>query len=168
MKISERKLLKIAKLLAAVSQNVPNVNYGGCGKFAFALQKKLREYGIRSSAYVLSRRNYAEDVPMARQLTSDYNWVHVILRIGKVYVDATGLYGRSEEDVLATTKKTFMGRYDRLTLIPASQMPSVVKNVNWNPRYDIRYDQIVREILDDVVESNLAPRKSSARASGNN
>ena len=81
MVLSESKIRKIAAQLAAVKDEVPFVNSGGCGKFALALQKKLKEYGVASKVYVVSSIRYSSS-NIENELNGDYNWVHLIVKVG--------------------------------------------------------------------------------------
>ena len=167
MELSERKIRKIAAQLTKVYENVPTINCGGCCRFAMHLHKKLKEYGIASKIYIVSSNKYSSS-KIKEELNSDYAWRHMIVKVGRTFVDATGIYGKTWKEAIETSQKIYGRHQNKLSRIPEQHMEYLVRNIKWNPRYNLENEPTVREIMSGVIESNLAPRESRARASGNN
>jgi len=168
MVLSESKIRKMAAQLAVVHERVPFVNSGGCGKFALAMVNKLKEHGISSKVYVISSNRYNSS-NIENELNDDYAWTHLIVKVGRTFVDATGIYGRTWKEAVEKSMKTYGHHMNKLSMIPTDKMECLVENITWNPRYDAkRHDPILEKLTDKIVESNLAQCESRARASGNN
>ena len=167
MELSERKIRKIAAQLIKVYENVPTINCGGCGRFAMHLHKKLKEHGIASKIYVVSSNKYSSS-NIKDELNSDYAWMHMIVKVGRTFVDATGIYGKTWKEAIEHSRKIYGISQDKLTRIPEQHMEYLVRNITWNPWYNLENEPKVQGIMHGIIESNLAPRESSARASWNN
>jgi hypothetical protein len=135
------------KILKKVDKKIDNVNRGGCGIFAFELGKQLKRQGIEFEYVMLfttlckEDKSYVKDLMrnnMVRDFNFDTNWTHIVIKVGKKYIDGEGIRS-SLTDVGLPMSEEFL-----TNLIDAEQY--------WNDTFDRKQ----RKKIEKILEKNLA------------
>lgn len=67
-----------------INNDIPNINYGGCGTFSYHLNKVLQEKNIQSEIY------YLPGPPAA--IKYDIEFSHIVIKVDDVIIDNNGFY----------------------------------------------------------------------------
>lgn len=87
--MNEKMKNELAKALAAISENIPFVNCGGCGIVAYALSSALARKGIRSS---ITKIGYLK---------------HIVVKVDGTYFDSTGIFAVGEKEMLDNASEVY-------------------------------------------------------------
>lgn len=118
-----RELTKTMRLW--VDQLIPDVNNGGCGVVAAALYDQLKELGMNPKIIVLGT-----------------DWAHVMVKVGRLYLDSTGVYAIGSDQLLDNARKTYITYHTKSPLVFHTVREQLENDINdrrlWNPTYDRR------------------------------
>ena len=109
-------LEKIGDELSTAYEKIPMVNFGGCGVFAEILGEKLEAKGYKPKYVVLSISTH-KTIRLARAIMRNekkptlselfyyvgFNHTHVVVKVGKYHIDATGFRGDYEDYKIGMT-----------------------------------------------------------------
>jgi hypothetical protein len=92
-------LAKYDNIINDISNKVNRINCGGCGLYAKMLGDILKENNIKFDYVMLFRQSVTNDKQLKAYIdnndvdeVNNYHWSHVMVKIGKRYVDAEGVF----------------------------------------------------------------------------
>jgi hypothetical protein len=147
-------LIKLDQQLQEIDDRYDRINSGGCAYFAIALQKKLRKAGFKPRLYIFSDGKLAEfvnrspePVSAARANEAGYSIAHILVRVGKYYIDSTGVI----EDISTTRWSWYKGGFVK------KEKEKVIKSWlkeedRWNPAFSRRQ---LKDIFIDIKNIQL-------------
>lgn len=147
-------LIKLDMQLQKIDERYSRINAGGCAYFAVALQKKLRKAGFLPRLYLFSNDKLAElvnhsekHVSMADANKAGYNIAHVLVRVGKYFIDSTGV----RTDISTTRWSWYEGGFIK------KDKEKVIKSWlkekdRWNDSFDRRQ---LKHIFTDIKNIQL-------------
>ena len=102
--------LKLTETLCDIKLRYPLVNNGGCGVFALSLGNRLNELGYKVEYRIMISEYHKNDLERANIAISNNsirdicqtNWRHIMIKVGKHYIDVSGIY---DEVKFAVTDK---------------------------------------------------------------
>jgi hypothetical protein len=92
--------IKLSEVLCDIKLRHPLINAGGCGVFALSLGNRLNELGYKVEYRVMLSEYHKNDLERAniaisnnsiRDITQT-NWRHIMIKVGKHYIDVSGIY----------------------------------------------------------------------------
>ena len=92
-------LAKYDNIINDISNKVNRVNCGGCGLYAKMLGDILKANNIKFDYVMLFRQSVTRDKQLKVYIdnndveeVNNYHWSHIMVKIGKRYVDAVGVF----------------------------------------------------------------------------
>lgn len=150
--LSSKLRKKLDEQLKEINDRFSHINAGGCAYFAVALQKKLRESGLKPRIYILSNGKLASyvnqsrtNVTAAQANRAGYSIAHVLIRLGKYYVDSTGVIS----DIKKTKWLFYKGGYVKLEKEEAIKGWLKEKD-RWNPMFDKKQLKAIYSAIDEI------------------
>lgn len=143
-------LSKYKKVIKKIDKKIDNVNRGGCGIYALELGKQLKRHGIKFEYVMLFTHLGKEDKPyvkdlmrnnMVRDFNFDTNWTHIVIKVGKKYIDGEEIR-ESLTDVGLPMNEEFLNNL-------------VDHKGYWNDTFDRKQ----RPKIEKILEKNLADWK---------
>ena len=141
-------IAKVAELVRKDIGSIPRINWGGCGVVAHNLYKTLDKLNLKPKVVALTYN------PKSIHCY-DADFDHIILKVGKYFIDSTGYYKR-KRDIPDTSKRAYMAQVDFETLLEWLEV------CKWNPAFDMgtykpiiekTFKKILRKVKKDLVVS---------------
>lgn len=151
-KVLKTDLLKItlANIQKDIRENIWSINQGGCGYFATYLAAALKKYDFKFKvAYltIYSTDNALNVHSNIKRLNNggkgDISTAHVLINIGKSYVDGTDTYNSVEDLRNEFTHKLFHVNVD------VELFKKAIEKSNWNTMYNTDNNEEVEKIIFD-------------------
>ncbi len=142
----KRIIDKIVAEFKKIDAEIPTLNRGGCGVFAYEAYKLLDSLGIKvklgvitinksSTSYYLKNNGGANETPFD----------HIILCIGRKFVDSGGLYTNPKQI------KNYERGYDLVKGMPLELLSSWLTESGWNRVFDKqKYKPIIKQRIKDI------------------
>lgn len=136
---------------------IPYVNRGGCGVVAKEIYNLFLKLGYKPKITLFS--NYP--VSIAEYANNNYNcpkFDHIVIKVGKYYIDSTGAYTTKKQMSYNKNKKVYVG-------LPFDKLLDLIDNndVGWNWLFNrYKYEPIIErkcrkiyKVLDEHINSCL-------------
>ena len=126
-------LAKYDNIINDISNKVNRVNCGGCGLYAKMLGDVLKANNIKFDYVMLFRQSVTYDKQLKAYIdnndveeVNNYHWSHIMVKIGKRYVDAVGVFNSPMFNGMVLETKKINGDFLE-TMLEQKHM--------WNPTF---------------------------------
>jgi hypothetical protein len=126
-------LAKYDNIINDISNKVNRVNCGGCGLYAKMLGDILKANNIKFDYVMLFRQSVTYDKQLKAYIdnndveeVNNYHWSHIMVKIGKRYVDAVGVFNSPMFNGMVLETKKINGDFLE-TMLEQKHM--------WNPTF---------------------------------
>jgi len=151
-KASQKEIALLAKRLRAIGKKIPNINYGGCGVFAYALHAALAKSGIKSAIAIVSRKG--NGVIRSVNELDGAHFMHMIVRVDGKYLDSDGVYAGNTLTAVSNSRAKYGWMADKLDVAHPKALTAMNKLADeWNPRFDRTNIRIVKKMVRAAVDS---------------
>lgn len=136
------ELKKLGEVLPKIN-SIPNVNYGGCGVVAEHIYRYLYVKGYKPKILTLTHNEEYLNKAIANNETAEEGKDHVIVKVGRLYIDSTGLYTCLREVPYAPSRKAVPTPYN--LLVQWNGIGHI-----WNDSFDRANIKKIKNIIDSI------------------
>lgn len=119
---------------------IENINNGGCGFFALTLSNRLDELGIKYKVILIGKLPFTAFI--SKILNRKTSYYHVMLKVNNKFIDSSGEYDFLTPKILSYLFKTICSK---------EYLNYIVNNAEWNNKYDIKNNSIIKEIIKNNI-----------------
>lgn len=140
---------QIFNIQAKIRKEIPNINKGGCGRFALRVHRALNHAGIKNEMRVEldmfrnkireNKKNIRNVRNLSRWEKDDLSFSHAWIRIPHMDINFDGIDMTTEGESFPHCKHH--GQYND------KEMSTVVAVGNWNPRYKTKFNERLSRII---------------------
>jgi len=127
-------LAKYGNIINDISNKVNRVNCGGCGLYAKMLGDVLKANNIKFDYVMLFRQSVTYDKQLKAYIdnndveeVNNYHWSHIMVKIGKRFIDAEGVFDSPMFNGIRLETKKINGEFLE-TMLEQKYM--------WNPTFN--------------------------------
>lgn len=157
MKRSEKIRLLIQDIITGMASIAPEINEGGCGRFAEILSEELHRHGVRhrialfrsmtSTNNVRAKKRYIKEILAGNYLHAGETSVgHVMLKIGGLLVDGTSCVNINEY---------YEYHVEPIGYYTLTEMKIANVYGDWLDRYDREKDKLVKKLVAEKAKLYL-------------
>jgi hypothetical protein len=142
-------IAKVAELVKKDIDTIPRINWGGCGVVAHNLYKTLDKLNLKPKVVALT---------VSPESIKDFNpdFDHIILKVGKYYIDSTGYY-KTKRDIPDTSRRAKKAEVSFDTLskwLDVCNWNTAFNKDKYKPIIEKTFKKILRKVKKDLVMSN--------------
>lgn len=150
--LKEELVLRLADALSKTAGKIPYVNSGGCGFAAKYLKDALDRLGVECAVAVVC----FSDKITTEEMVGSYRrpWSHVLIRMGEMFVDATGVFAKDREEAYVNARMIYG---DPKIAELDGDLDEVVAKAYWNPVFNKNETVRLRLLIEEAVANVVGP-----------